>query len=213
METKSYSEGSFVAKDRFVRETVEHARPARVLDIGCNTGHFSLAAARSGASVVAIDRDSAVVDGLYSAAATAGLRVLPLVIDLARPSPALGWRNEERASFIDRARGEFDMVLALAVLHHLLVTDRIPLEDIVCFLAELTRETAVVEFISPEDPLFRRLSRGRDHLFSRLTRDVFERACGRHFRILRSEGPIEGTRWLYLLGKERSQGLGPPTLA
>jgi SAM-dependent methyltransferase len=206
METKSYSDQGFLAKDAFVREALAEGRPERVLDIGCNTGHFSIAAARGGAQVVAIDPDPAVVGRLYADAVSAGLQVLPLVVDLARPSPALGWRNEERDSFLDRARGRFDMVLALAVLHHLLVSDRIPLDDVLALLAELTRHHAVVEFVSAEDPMFRRLSRGRDHLFSDLNREAFEAACGRHFRTLRSAGPIDGTRWLYLLGKTEGAG-------
>jgi SAM-dependent methyltransferase len=201
METNCYSEEGFLTKDRFVREAVDIMRPARVLDIGSNTGHFALAAARGGAAVVAIDRDPVVMGRLYSDAVAASMSVLPLVVDLARPSPGLGWRNEERASFLNRARGGFDMVLALAVLHHLLVADGIPLDDVLYLLKELTRETVILEFVSPEDLMFRRLSRGRDHLFSEMNREVFERVCERHFRILRSVGPVDHTRWLYLLGK------------
>jgi SAM-dependent methyltransferase len=201
MEAKSYSERAFLAKDTFVREALVRERPQRVLDIGCNTGHFSLTAARHGADVVAIDTDPVVVGRLYSAAVPASLHVLPLVIDIARPSPGLGWRNQEQRSFIERAQGGFDMVLALAVLHHFLVTERIPLDDVLSLLAELTRKTVIVEFVAPEDPMFRRLSRGRDHLFRDLTREMFERTCRRYFHIVQSVGPVDETRWLYLLGR------------
>ena len=93
-------------------------------------------------------------------------------------------------------------MLALALLHHLLVTDGVPLEEILSFLAELTRDAALVEFVAPADPMFRRLARGRDLLHANLTREAFEAACARHFSVSTAMGPLDGTRWLYLLRKK-----------
>jgi SAM-dependent methyltransferase len=201
METKRYSRTGFAAKEAFVREALARMRPRRVLDVGCNTGHFSILAAKTGAQVVAIDPDPAVIGELFEVVAREGLEVLPLVVDLARPSPALGWNNSEQPSFLQRARGEFDLVLGLAVLHHLLVTDGIPLDDTLALFADLSRDGALIEYVAPGDPMFQRLARGRDHLFAGLTRDAFEAACRRHFEIVHSTGPLDGTRWLYLLRK------------
>jgi 2-polyprenyl-3-methyl-5-hydroxy-6-metoxy-1,4-benzoquinol methylase len=200
-DVNSYSTQSAAAKREFVARAIDLIRPSRVLDVGCNTGAFSTAAARAGAFVVAIDNDVAVVEELYAAAVQSGLDILPLVVDLARPSPPLGWRNAEQPSFLSRAHKAFDLVLLLAVLHHLLVTDGIPLDEVLSLVAELTQDAVVVEFVAPEDLMFRRLSRGRDHLHSALTREAFEVACSRHFRIISALGPLDQTRWMYLLRK------------
>ena len=114
------------SKERFVQAALEQVRPARVLDVGCNTGHFSALAARAGASVVALDGDAAVAGRVWRRAEAERLDILPLVVNLARPSPATGWRNAECPSFLARAEGHADLVLMLAVLHHLLVTERVP---------------------------------------------------------------------------------------
>ena len=204
MDANRYSEGGFAAKRDFVAQAVDELRPGRVLDVGCNTGFFSVLAAGKGASVVAIDNDADVVGKAYAAAVKSDLDVLALVVDIGRPSPALGWRNAEQPSFLARARGQFDLVLALAVLHHLLVTDGIPLGEVLSLLAELTRDAVLVEFVPPADPMFRRLARGRDPLHAKLTREVFEEACARHFCVSKTVSLPDGSRRLYLLRKKET---------
>ena len=197
----NYSEEHFQKKHDFVEQTLEEFRPVRVLDVGCNTGHFSLIAARRGAGVVAIDYDPVVVGKTWLRADAESLDILPLVVSLTRPTPAVGWRNRECASFLTRACGHFDAVLMLAIIHHMLVTDRIPLSEIIDLAAELTTDLLIIEFIAPADSMFRRLVRGRDQLFQYLTRDLFEETCKKHFEIVRTQ-TLEGThRWLYVLRK------------
>ena len=196
-----YSGEQAGAKEAFVEAALQSARPRRVLDVGCNTGHFSEMAATSGASVVSIDLDPVVAGRLWRRSRQARLDILPLVVDLSRPTAATGWRNSECPSFLDRARGSFDLVLMLAVIHHMLVTERIPLPEILSQVAELTTALAVVEYVGPGDPMFRRLTRGRDHLHRDLTPEFFERECRRNFRIERIE-PLAGTeRRLYVLSR------------
>ena len=202
MLSKTYSDAAFEAKTRFVREALAHVCPKRVLDVGCNTGHFSRLSTEAGAGVVAIDIDPAVLDTLYRSAVESRLNILPLNVDLSLPTPPMGWRNQERASFLDRARGHFDMVLALAVLHHMLVTDRVPLDEALSCIADLTRDAVVIEFVEPADEMFRQIARGRDDLFAELTRERFEIACARRFEVVRRQGPLNGTRWLYLLRRK-----------
>jgi len=91
-----------------MQKIINVLRPTKVLDVGCNTGFYSIQAAKQGAQVVAIDSDRAVVGRLWSAAARDHLDILPLVVDLTRPTPGMGWRNSECASFIERATGHFD---------------------------------------------------------------------------------------------------------
>jgi SAM-dependent methyltransferase len=198
-----YTDADFARKVQFVRAALASTRPSRVLDVGCNTGHFSALAAQSGASVVGIDGDAAVAGHVWRRANAEQLDILPLVVNLARPSPATGWRNAESPSFLERATGHFDLVLMLAVLHHLLVTERVPLEDVLALAADLTRDSAVIEFVAPEDPMFRRLTRGREHLHAGLTAEVFERAAAAHFDIAAKEAAEGGTRVLYYLRRRR----------
>ncbi len=200
-EKSHYSSADFERKEAFVAQALAEVRPARVLDVGCNTGHFSAMAARAGARVVALDGDPAVTGQVWRRAIEERLDIQPLVVNAARPTPATGWRNEECPSFLDRASGAFDCVLMLAVLHHVLVTERVPLDDVLQLAAALTRDAAVIEFVAPEDPMFKRIARGRDHLHTGLTREAFEAACRPYFRIERSERAEGATRVLYLLRK------------
>jgi SAM-dependent methyltransferase len=195
----NYTPRAFADKEQFVREALAEFAPRRVLDVGCNTGHFSALAARAGAKVVSIDYDPVVLGDVWRAARRSGLDILPLAVNLARPSPGTGWRNSECPSFLERARGAFDGILMLAVIHHMVVTERVPLADILALAAELTTGIAIVEFIGPDDSMFRRLARGREELHTNLNEAMFEAACRRHFEIVRS-CRLEGTsRSLYLL--------------
>ncbi|HSE48891.1 MAG TPA: class I SAM-dependent methyltransferase [Terriglobales bacterium] len=201
MKTHSYSEQQFAGKEQFVRAALAEVAPKSVLDAGCNTGFFSLLAAeRAGTSVVALDYDPEVVDRVFREARSRQADVLPLVVDLTRPSPATGWRNRECPAWLERARGRFDLVLLLALIHHMLVSERIPLDDVLALAAELTRDAAVVEYVDPADAMFKRLTRGRDALHRELTPAAFEAAAQRRFAIVRKLE--QGTRTLYLLRKK-----------
>ena len=130
--------------------------------MGANEGRFSLLAARNGAEVVAIDSDPVVTGSIWRRAAAESLNIVPLVVVVPRPTPAAGWRNRECASFLQRAAGKFDLVMMLAVAHHVLVTERIPLEDLLGVADELSREYVLIEFVAPADAMFQRIVRGRD---------------------------------------------------
>ena len=136
-------------------------QPRRVLDVGANTGHFSLCAAQASAEVVAIDSDSGCVGALWRKVESEKLNILPLVVDFSRPTAAQGWRNLECARFLDRAAGAFDAVIMFGILHHLLVSERIPLREILEVAAELTGGWLLIEFIPPQDEMFQILTRGQ----------------------------------------------------
>ncbi|MEO8025141.1 MAG: class I SAM-dependent methyltransferase [Bryobacteraceae bacterium] len=200
--TALYDEDQFRFKEAFVRDAMSEFQPRWVLDVGCNEGHFSAIAAKAHASVVAIDSDPAVVGRTWKMASDSKLDILPLVVDLSRPTPATGWRNREGASFLDRAHGRFDLVMGLAVLHHMLVTERVPLPDALSQLADLSSKYVLLEFVSPDDPMFQRIVRGRSALYRHLTVERFEEEARRRFDVVRS-ARIDGLhRWLYLLRKK-----------
>jgi 2-polyprenyl-3-methyl-5-hydroxy-6-metoxy-1,4-benzoquinol methylase len=205
----SYTEANFSAKEEFVNAALAEFKPSRVLDVGSNTGHFSDLAARAGAQVVAIDSDLNCVGTLWRQAQEQNQNILPLVLDLCRPSAAKGWRNRECASFLERATGAFDAVLMLAVLHHLLVTERIPLNEVLDLVAELTTGLLIIEFVGPGDEMFQTIARGREHLHVDLTPAAFEAACRQRFEIVRAKQLDSTYRRLYLL-KKRVAGNRPP---
>lgn len=197
-ENNSYSSADTELKNAFVTSLMQKFRPKRVLDVGCNTGVYSMMAAQSGANVVAIDNDAASVGALFRAASERNLSILPMVVDMARPTPAMGWNNAEHPSFLARAAGAFDAVFMLAVLHHLLVTERIPLRSIIDLAAKLTTDLLVIEYVGRHDPMFQKLLRGRDSLHESFTRELFEQECDRRFRIVDST-QVQPDRWIYLL--------------
>jgi 2-polyprenyl-3-methyl-5-hydroxy-6-metoxy-1,4-benzoquinol methylase len=199
--TCSYTQAGFRAKEEFVKTALIEFKPGRVLDVGANTGHFSELAARAGARVVAIDSDLGCVGALWRQAREQNLDILSLVVDLSRPSAAKGWRNREYSSFLERATGAFDAVLMLAVLHHLLVTERIPLDEVLDLVAELTTGLLIIEFVGPDDEMFQIIARGREHLHVDLTPSAFEAACRRRFEIVRAQQLADTGRRLYLLKK------------
>jgi SAM-dependent methyltransferase len=198
----SYSEEQFAAKTRFVEASLEQCAASTLLDVGCNSGFFSIMAARKGARVVAIDSDPMVVGHLWNETSALKLDILPLVADISRPSPGLGWRNRECPPLLERLRASFDTVLMLALVHHLLVTERIPLPEVVDLASELCTRHAIIEYVGPGDPMFRRLTRGRDRLHQSLNQPAFEQAWMSRFDIVNSCQLPASSRVLYLLGRK-----------
>lgn len=187
------------AKRELVADVVREFRPALMLDVGCNTGELSFVAARHGTPVVAIDADAESVERVWSVARDEHLDISPLVVDVANPTPAMGWRNTEWGSFLERASRRADLVVAMAILHHLLVTAGASLPTAIDFFASLARDLVLIEFVPPHDPHFRRLSRGRDALYAGVTQHAFETQIARHFSIVRRVAlPVDG-RVAYLL--------------
>ena len=181
-----YSEGDVQEKHGFIRRILGNVLPERVLDVGCNAGVYSVLAAEAGAQVVAIDTDLQTVDLFYRnlAGSPHADAILPLCIDLARPTPALGWENRETASFLDRAHQHFDLVLMLAVIHHLLLTSQIPMEQVAHLAARLTTRDLVIEWVPPSDEKFQEILRGRDEIYRHLTLPLFLESFEQHFAIV-----------------------------
>ena len=201
-ETKGYSAADDERKEAFVREAVRSVRPGLVWDLGCNVGRYARIAAESGAYVVAMDADRAVVERLYRSLRGSGSHsILPLAVDLADPSPGLGWRERERKPL--PARGKPDLTLCLALLHHLALARNIPLEEIVGWLAAL-ETSLVVEFVTRDDPMARRLLSGkREGLHSEYELELFERCLAESFVVERREPLASGSRILYLARPRR----------
>jgi SAM-dependent methyltransferase len=190
-------------KAELVGDALRTHKPATVLDLGCNTGRHSILAARAGSRVVAVDSDIVSVGKLFNSAKEEALHILPLVLDLNDPSPGRGWRNREYLPFVDRARNQFEMVLAMSLVHHLMITGGIPLEEILSFLGDLSSNLVMLEFVPRDDPMFVALARGRDALYAEHTRDRFAAVCERDFTILRSEAFAETGREVFIIQRKK----------
>lgn len=198
---RTYGEQDVALKGEFVETVVKRLEPKMVWDLGANTGEFSLIAASHGAFVVSIDGDPACTEHLYQCVSREpkGRKVLPLTMDLANPSPALGWNNSERSSLSER--GPADLVLALALLHHLVLSACVPLSLISEWLSQIA-EHALVEYVPPEDPMVRKLLANRNGEHLAYDFEVFQSAFQKFFSFLDEKDLLNG-RKLYLCKRKQ----------
>jgi SAM-dependent methyltransferase len=193
-----YTDEDQKLKRRFVRDALTAARPRQVLDLGANSGVYSRIAAECGAEVVAWDTDLQATEQNWREAQQQQLNIAPLLANPARPTPAAGWRNAESLALLDRARGRFDCVMMLGLIHHLLLSEQIPLDEIAALLRELTASWAIVEWVPASDPRFVDLLRGREALYAHLDEAAFAQAAATHFNVVLREALPNG-RILFLL--------------
>jgi hypothetical protein len=193
----SYDETDRRQKEAFVRGVSATRRWALVWDLGCNVGVYSRIASDYADCVVALDADHLVIDRLYRGlSAERQETVLPLVGDIADPAPGLGWRGKERRPLVDR--GTPELILSLALIHHLVIGRNIPLADLIAWLAEFGADL-VIEFVGPTDPMVQRLMRNRDGQAVDYSQESFEAALDRCFDRVSHLALASGTRTLYHL--------------
>jgi len=193
----NYSDQAFEHKRDLVTKWVRHARPALVWDLGANTGVFSRLAIQAGAYTVAFDIDPAAVEQNYQSLKREKTQnLLPLLLDLTNPSPALGWAHRERESL--EQRGPADLVLALAVIHHLAISNNVPLAQLAEFFATIAKRL-VIEFVPKSDSQVQKLLLSRTDIFGNYTPGGFETAFSTRF-IIREKVPVhDSERFLYLM--------------
>jgi hypothetical protein len=204
----SYSERGAASKRQVVERLLDDVPADVVWDMGANVGTYSTIAAGEGRSVIAFDQDAASVEHHWRhLSADARASVLPLVMDLANPSPALGWGLEERRSLVQR--GPADVILALALVHHLAIGNNVPLDRVASFFAKLGRR-AIVEFVPKEDPMTQHLLVARPDIFPDYTLDGFRAAFARHFRLV-DEARIDDSLRTLVLFEAREPAVAPPS--
>lgn len=193
----SYTPAGAASKRQLVARFLDASAARTVWDLGANVGTYSGIAADGGRRVIAFDQDAASVEQHWQGlSAEARASVLPLVMDLSNPSPALGWGLEERRSLVQR--GPADAMMALALVHHLAIGNNVPLERVAALLARLGR-WAVVEFVPKDDPMTQRLLAARPDIFPGYTLDGFRDAFAQHFHIAEETRVEDSLRTLFLL--------------
>jgi len=196
-DSTNYTEAAFDHKKELIAEWLEGLQPKTVWDLGANTGVFSRQAAGLGAHTVAFDIDPAAVEQNYrQVKQDKEQNLLPLVLDLTNPSPSLGWANRERDSLA--GRGPADVVLALALIHHLAISSNVPFDRLSDFLAELGK-WLIVEFVPKADSQVQKLLKSREDIFIEYQREAFERILAKRYIIRKSWQIRTSERWLYLM--------------
>ena len=189
-------------KTTVIENYLNQLNPATVWDLGANDGRYSRLAVKKGCFTCAFDVDPAAVEQNYRQMVKAReINMLPLVMDLTNPSPGLGWKTTERQSLFDR--GPADVVMALALVHHLAIGNNVPLPSIAEFLY-LTGKNAIVEFVPKDDDQVSRLLVVREDVFPDYTQAHFEFAMANWFSII-NKTAIEGSRRvMYLLKRKET---------
>jgi SAM-dependent methyltransferase len=196
----NYTDAAFEHKKNLVGDWLSRIEAKKVLDLGANTGFFSRCASEIGASVISADSDPAAVEVNYRLVKeNKEQNLLPLVVDLTNPSPAIGWQNLERDSFLKR--GRVDVTLALALVHHLAISNNVPLGRVAAFLAAFS-EWLIVEYVPKNDFQVQRLLKSRLDIFSEYTQSGFEEAFKSCFTILESSIIRDTERCLYLMRRK-----------
>jgi ribosomal protein L11 methylase PrmA len=195
-QSTNYSDTAFKEKTRLVQEFLSRVNPKMVWDLGANTGQFSRIATSKGALAVAFDVDMGAVEVNYRQLSAKSVELLPLVVDLTNPSPSLGWHSSERDSLT--ARGPADCVLALALIHHLAISNNLPFDLVAYFFADVSRNL-IIEYVPKDDSQVQRLLSSRPDIFVSYTVEGFETAFEKYFSIVDKRALSGSGRILYLM--------------
>lgn len=193
----NYSASAFEAKKALIRDFIGRVRPQTLLDLGGNDGSMSRAVADLAKRVICADIDPRAVDHNYRQLRTGGAQnIMPLLADVTNPAPAIGFANAERPALFARIKA--DQIMALALIHHLAITNNLPLGYIARFLADQS-PSLLIEFVPKPDSQVQRLLANRDDIFPDYTEAGFTAAFAEVFDIVATER-IPGTeRTLYLM--------------
>ncbi len=200
-EATNYDFEAFQHKKQLVTEFLDQMTPMprNVWDLGANTGLFSRIASQRGIPTISFDLDPACVERNYLESKQKGeTQLLPLLLDLTNPSPNLGWENRERTSWMQR--GPADVVMALALVHHLAISNNLPLGKIAEFFSQIC-QSLIIEFVPKNDSQVKGLLSSRPDIFPEYAQEGFEKEFRRYFLIQRSEKVRNTERTLYWMRK------------
>lgn len=193
----NYVTGSLKNKADLVDNFIDEIKPKSVWDLGANTGLFSRIASDKGIPTISFDIDPSAVEQNYITMKERDeSNILPLLIDLTNPSPAIGWQNQERDSFL--SRGPTDIVLALALIHHLAISNNLPLETLAEFFSNICK-SLIIEFVPKEDSQVQKLLATREDIFPNYKKEGFEVEFSKFFSIKESTIIKNSKRTLYLM--------------
>ena len=193
----NYTEKSFEEKKQFISLAIDQVKPKLVWDMGANTGVFSRLASTKGINTISYDIDPLAVEKNYlSSSQNSEQNILPLILDLTNPSSGIGWNHNERMSIIQR--GPADMVFALALVHHLAISNNVPLNKIAEFFSQISK-FLIIEFVPKSDSQVKRLLLTRDDIFENYDEKNFEIEFSKFFKIINSKKILDSERTIYIM--------------
>ncbi len=196
----NYSNKALKEKGLIFDKLIKKTKARLVIDLGANTGRFSKIACQSGAYVIACDIDPLAVEiGYIEAKKEKNGQLLSMIVDLTNPSPALGWANEERKSFNQRV--DVDCVVAFALIHHLAISNNLPLDLIAKYFSSLGK-WLIIEFVPKQDSKVKILLQNREDIFSDYTKEGFEKAFLKYYKITEVKKIKGSKREIYLMEKK-----------
>ena len=186
----NYNDSSFSQKQDVIRNILKQINPKFVLDLGSNTGVFAKIANEFTPDVVACDNDVQTINILYSQCKKESSSILPLVLDIMNPSACIGWANNERSNFFTRVCA--DTVMALALIHHISITNNVPFEQIAQFFAQITGANLIIEFVPKSDSQVQLMLSTKNDSYDHYTQENFEKAMCLYFN-KKSDIKIDGS--------------------
>jgi len=196
----NYTDKSFAHKKEIMAGIVDAIKPKTVWDLGVNTGEFTRIASEQGAQCIAFDIDPLAVDSNYNRVKDRQIEnILPLIMDLTNPSPSIGWNNEERMGFKQRPLP--DAVFALALIHHLAISNNLPFIRIAEFLSDLSGNL-IIEFVPKTDSQVKKLLESRKDIFVHYNEESFIRNFEIYFNIKAKENVFKSERVIYWMTKK-----------
>ena len=192
VDCNNYSPKAIPDKRRIVRSFLDKINPKIVWDLGGNTGDFSIKARDDEVQHICFDMDYSCVELCYL---RHDVSILPLVMDFTNPSSSIGWDDEERMSFGER--GKADVVMALALIHHLAISNHLSFPMIAKFMAKFCKHL-IIEFVPKNDSQIKKLT---TRSIPSYTQDNFEKEFGEYFKIEQKIKIEDSERWMYLMEK------------
>lgn len=198
----NYTGSAASEKSRIITDYLKQVSPTVGWDIGCNIGEYSKLLRETCSQIVAWDVDHTAINDFYTrerAQPVGDIKTLPLILDLFNPTPGIGWACKERDSAFDREKP--DLVMALALIHHLAISNNVPLGKIAELFASIS-QYLIIEFVPKTDTQVIRLLRNREDVFDKYTIAEFESAFQDWF-VMEQKNPIaESDRVMYLLKRK-----------
>ena len=183
-------------KESIIREWAREIRPNNVWDIGSNDGKFSRILAEYSQQIISLESDFLCVEDNYKNIKTEKEeKILPLWVDFTNPTPGIGWANNERKPFLLR-EGHPDLVLMLAIAHHLSITFDISFKMLAKWLAANCK-WLIIEFVPKTDEKVKMLLLNREDIFGDYSETVFEDEFSSYFTIKRKVNISDSGRILY----------------
>lgn len=171
-----------------------------VIDLGANDGYFSMLLKEKADNIIAVDFDSNCVNELYKKIRQEKfLNIVPLVVTLNMPSPSIGWANAERTSLTERLKA--DLVLALALVHHLAISNNVPLPKIADWFSKMG-DYLIIEFIPKSDEKVKQLLLHREDIFFEYNIKNFKTSFGEYYNILKEQKVGDTERILFLMKRK-----------